>query len=83
MYPVAPVSEIVESKVQKVLENQLYLAGSKIIHISTRIAFAQAASVAKKKVLPSHTVTKHAWPSSLANTGKLTEKARNREVPLT
>lgn len=70
-----------ESKLQKVPENQVSLAGSKIIHINTKAVFAQAASVAKKG-LPSHTVTRHALPSSLANTGMLIEKARSREVPL-
>lgn len=50
--------------------NLISLAGSKIIRTNTRIVFAQATFVAKIS-FPSHTVTKQALPSSLANTGML------------
>lgn len=53
----------------------------KIIHTYTRIAFGLAASVAKVS-FPSHTVTKQALPSSLANTGMLLQRTKTREVLL-
>lgn len=45
------------------------------------MVFTQAASVAKRG-FPSHTVTKQALPSSLANTGVLIQRAKSREVLL-
>lgn len=57
------------------------LASSKIIHTNTRIVFTKAVSVAKIS-FTSHTVTKWALPSSLANTGMLIQRAKSRAVLL-
>lgn len=63
MHPGVPASKCTS---QKIPENQVSLARSKIIPINRRAVFAQAASVARKGLL-SHTVTEHPLPSSLAS----------------